>query len=68
MTPGYLGTYNWRSTLLGLLLILTTNIITTQHIAAHFDYQPALGAPSLPGVVHQNLCTLQVVCMDTAFR
>jgi type IV secretion system protein VirD4 len=45
MTPGYLGTYNWRSTLLGLLLILTTNIITTQHIAAHFDYQPPLGAP-----------------------
>ncbi|MGA2351470.1 MAG: type IV secretory system conjugative DNA transfer family protein [Terracidiphilus sp.] len=45
MTPGYLGTYNWRSTLLGLLLILTTNIITTQHIAAHFDYQPALGEP-----------------------
>ena len=45
MTPGYLGTYNWRSTLLGLLLILTTNIITTQHIAAHLDYQPALGAP-----------------------
>jgi type IV secretion system protein VirD4 len=45
MAPGYLGTYNWRSTLLGLLLILTTNIITTQHIAAHFDYQPALGAP-----------------------
>jgi type IV secretion system protein VirD4 len=31
--------------MLGLLLILTTNIITTQHIAAHFDYQPALGAP-----------------------
>ena len=45
MTPGYLGTYNWRSTLLGLLLFITTNIITTQHIAAHFDYQPALGAP-----------------------
>ena len=47
MTPGYLGTYNWRSTLLGLFLILTTNIVTTQHIAAHFDYQPALGAPLL---------------------
>ena len=45
MTPGYLGTYNWRSTLLGLFFILTTNIVTTQHIAAHFDYQPALGAP-----------------------
>jgi len=45
MTPGYLGTYNWRSTLLGLLLFIATNIIATQHIAAHFDYQPALGAP-----------------------
>jgi type IV secretion system protein VirD4 len=44
MTPGYLGTYNWRSTLLGLLLFIATNIIATQHIAAHFDYQPALGA------------------------
>jgi type IV secretion system protein VirD4 len=45
MTPGYLGTYNWRSTLLGLLLFIATNVITTQHIASHFDYQPALGAP-----------------------
>jgi type IV secretion system protein VirD4 len=45
MTPGYLGTYNWRSTLLGLFLFITTNIITTQHIASHFDYQAALGAP-----------------------
>ena len=45
MTPGYLGTYNWRSTLLGLLLFIATNIIATQHIAAHFDYQPALGTP-----------------------
>src|ERR1035437_10489252 len=45
MTPGYLGTYNWRSTLLGLLLFIATNIVATQHIAAHFDYQPALGAP-----------------------
>ena len=33
MTPGYLGTYNWRSTLLGLLLFIATNIIATQHIA-----------------------------------
>jgi type IV secretion system protein VirD4 len=45
MTPGYLGTYNWRSTLLGVLLIIATNVITTQHIASHFDYQPVLGAP-----------------------
>ena len=47
MTPGYLGTYNWRSTLLGLLLFITTNIITTQHIAAHFDYQPCSSFASL---------------------
>src|ERR1035438_6189166 len=45
MTPGHLGTYNWRSTLLGLLLFIGTNIIATQHSAAHFDYQPALGTP-----------------------
>ena len=44
-TPGYLGNYNWRSILLGLLLIIATNIVTTQHIASHFDYQPALGPP-----------------------
>jgi type IV secretion system protein VirD4 len=43
--PGYLGNYNWRSILLGLLLIIATNIVTTQHIASHFDYQPALGPP-----------------------
>ena len=43
--PGYLGNYNWRSILLGLLLIIATNIVTTQHIALHFDYQPALGPP-----------------------
>ena len=44
-TPGYLGNYNWRSILLGLLLIIATNIVTTQHIASHFDYQPSLGPP-----------------------
>jgi len=44
-TPGYLGNYNWRSILLGLLLIIATNVVTSQHIASHFDYQPALGPP-----------------------
>ncbi len=44
-TPGYLGNYNWRSILLGLLLIIATNVVTTQHIASHFDYQPSLGPP-----------------------
>ena len=44
-SPGYLGTYNWSAILLGLMALVATNIITTQHIASHFDYQPALGAP-----------------------
>ena len=44
-TPGYLGTYNWSAILLGLMALVATNIITTQHIASHFDYQSALGAP-----------------------
>jgi len=67
MTPGYLGTYNWRSTLLGLLLILTTNIITTQHIAR-------TSITSLPWARlssrrrPSNLRALQMVCLDTAFR
>ena len=44
-SPGYLGTYNWSAMLLGLMALVATNIITTQHIASHFDYQPALGPP-----------------------
>ena len=44
-SPGYLGTYNWSAILLGLMALVATNIITTQHIASHFDYQPALGPP-----------------------
>ena len=44
-SPGYLGTYNWSAMLLGLMALVATNIITTQHIASHFDFQPALGPP-----------------------
>jgi len=44
-SPGYLGTYNWSAILLGLMALVATNIITTQYIASHFDYQPALGPP-----------------------
>ena len=45
--PGYLGAYNWRATVLGLLLLAAVNFGTTQYIAARFQYQPALGPPLL---------------------
>lgn len=45
--PGYLGGYNWRATLLGLLLLVVVNFVATQYIAAQFQYQPALGRPIL---------------------
>lgn len=43
--PGYLGAYNWRATLYGLLLLTVVNFAATQYIAAQFQYQPALGRP-----------------------
>jgi type IV secretion system protein VirD4 len=39
--------YNWRATGLGLTLLIGFNFAATQFIAAHFRYQPALGAPVL---------------------
>src|SRR5579884_3825817 len=43
--PGYLGGYNWRATLLGLLSLAIVSSIATQFIARRFDYQPGLGKP-----------------------
>ena len=43
--PGYMGAYNWRATVLGLLLLTAVNFGATQYIAAKFQYQPALGPP-----------------------
>lgn len=43
--PGYLGSYDWRATILGLLLLVAANCAATQYIAAQFDYHPALGEP-----------------------
>ena len=45
--PGYLGGYNWRATTLGCLLLVVVNFIATQYIAARFQYQAALGAPTV---------------------
>ncbi len=43
--PGYLGSYNWRATAFGCLLLVLVNLIATQYIAARFLYQSALGSP-----------------------
>jgi len=43
--PGYLGSYNWTSTVTGLFLLFASNVVATQYIAAVFAYQPALGDP-----------------------
>lgn len=43
--PGYLGSYNWRATCFGLLMLVVVNFAATQFIAARFQYQPALGRP-----------------------
>ena len=54
--PGYLGGYNWRATIFGLLLLLIVNFIATQYIAARFQYQPVLGQPVLrtkTGAIYQ---------------
>ena len=45
--PGYLGGYNWRATVFGLLLLVVVNFVASQYIAAQFQYQPALGRPLL---------------------
>jgi type IV secretion system protein VirD4 len=45
--PGYLGGYNWRATLMGLLLLTMVNAAATQYVAAKFQYQEALGRPFL---------------------
>jgi type IV secretion system protein VirD4 len=43
--PGYLGAYNWRATVSGLLLLVVVNIVATQFLATKFNYQSALGSP-----------------------
>ena len=54
--PGYLGGYNWRATVFGLLLLVLVSFVATQYIAAQFQYQPALGKPMLrtkTGAIYQ---------------
>ena len=43
--PGFLGGVNWKAPLLGLGIMLSTNIAATEYIAAHFGFDPQLGTP-----------------------
>ena len=45
--PGFMGSYNWIATVLGLLILVLFSTLSTQYIAARFAYQPALGSPLL---------------------
>jgi type IV secretion system protein VirD4 len=45
--PGFVGGYNWKSLLLGLCLMLATNVAATESVASCFHYQRALGVPIL---------------------
>lgn len=45
--PGFVGGYNWKSTMLGVFLLFATNVIATQVLAARFFHQRSLGAPIL---------------------
>ncbi len=47
--PTYLGSYNWKAVIFCLFLITFFSASGTQYIAAHFDYQPALGHPLYRG-------------------
>ena len=45
--PGYLGGFYVTPTIIGFVCLLLTNVAATQYIAAHFEYQAALGEPLL---------------------
>jgi type IV secretion system protein VirD4 len=43
--PGFLGSYDWRSTLMGFVLLTLSSFAATQYVAKQFGFQPALGRP-----------------------
>ncbi len=48
--PGFIGSYNWRATVTGVLMLTAWNQLATQYIASQFGYQAALG----PGVFRRT--------------
>jgi type IV secretion system protein VirD4 len=45
LKPGYLGGHNWPAAIIGLLLMVVANWLSTQYIAQEFHFQQALGEP-----------------------
>jgi len=45
--PGFIGSYDWRSTMLGLILIICASFAATEYVAKQFQFQAALGRPLL---------------------
>ena len=45
--PGFIGSYDWRSTILGMILITGFSFVSTEYVAKQFQFQPALGKPLL---------------------
>jgi hypothetical protein len=41
--PGYVGGYYLTPTITGLICLLISNMVATQYVAHHFEYQDALG-------------------------
>ena len=42
--PGYIGGYYWPPSIAGFAGLILTNVLATQYVAHHFEYQEALGA------------------------
>ena len=42
--PGFIGSYDWRSTVLGLMMITGFSFAATEYVAKQFQFQPALGS------------------------
>jgi len=45
--PGYIGGYYWPASIFGFIGLILTNVLATQYVAFHFEYQQALGAAVL---------------------
>jgi len=41
--PGYIGGYYWPPSIAGFIGLILTNVLATQYVAYHFEYQHALG-------------------------
>lgn len=45
--PGYIGGYYWPPSIAGFVGLVLTNVLATQYVAYHFEYQDVLGTALL---------------------